>query len=614
MNAQSGVLSIESKNIFSILKKWLYTEQDIVFRELISNASDAVAKLAAMQEAGHVQGRCPAGKISVTLDPAENRIVISDNGIGMTEEEIDRYINQIAFSGAEDFISRYSETQKNPIIGHFGVGFYSAFMLADHVAIETKSYLADAPAVRWDCSEDMSYRMTEGTRTEHGTDIILYLEEGHPYLKKAEEVNDIIKKYFQFLKTEIWFDAPGFDHVRINDPDPVWKKPDSETTTEEMNLFYKEFYQDVSDPLFWIKFESLDIGVKGIIFFRNTKNQTEELDGTFKVYNQGVYIGENIRELIPRFVNLQSGIIECTDLPLVVSRATLREEDQKEDIAGLIYECLSQEITIGLNSLYKDKRADYEAFWPNLNAFVKYGILQDKIFASVMTRKVVFQDLYGNYKTIREYLGEESDSDRGTVYYSSDAIEQAHYIEIFKKCHLNALLFDHVIDQPFLRRQEMVHPNTDFVRIDSNIEALFQGCLNDGDEAKVTLLTDKIHAAIGERLGKMELKITNLEVESITTLIINDEKARRMADMLEIYGMINSTDVGVKELQSRSKLLVNLSNEIIKHILVCSDDEAGQILNQLFDLALMSQGNLNPEDVEGFIQRSEAMIGLAIQK
>ncbi|MEL7655637.1 MAG: hypothetical protein AAGU75_06995, partial [Bacillota bacterium] len=323
----------------------------------------------------------------------------------------------------------------------------------------------------------------------------------------------------------------------------------------------------------------------------------------------------NIKELVPKFVNLQSGIIDCTNLPLVVSRSTIREEDRKEDIASLIYECLSQEVTIGMNNLFENNRTDYEKFWPNLNAFVKYGILQDKIFASVMTRKVIFEDIYGNYKTIREYIDDEVNSDKVTVYYVSDSIEQAHYIEIFKRCHLNALLFDHVIDQPFMRRQEMVHQNIGFVRIDSNIESLFKGYLNDGDEGKVEALSRKINHALGERIGKLELKITNLEEESITTLIINDEQSRRMADMLEIYGMIRPTDTSLKEMQSKSTFLVNLNNDIIRYVL--NSGEEGQsdlIINQLFDLALMSQGTLNIENVEGFILRSESVISQLIQK
>lgn len=614
MSKQSGFLSIESKNIFSILKKWLYTEQDIVFRELISNASDAIEKLATLQEAGKTDREYPSGQITVTLDTEGNRIVISDNGIGMTQDEIDQYINQIAFSGAADFINQYSENQRDSIIGHFGVGFYSAFMLADHVAIETKSYQEDALSVRWDCNSDMSYEMAAGARKSHGTDVILYLNENNPYLQKPSAVHDIIKKYFMFLKTEIYFDAPDFDHVLVNDTNPIWKQPELDIDPEKMKEFYREFYDDVSNPLFWIQFESADIGIRGILFFRDTKNKTEEIDGTFKIYNRGVYVGENIKELVPKFVNLQSGIIDCTDLPLVVSRSTIRDEEQKNDIASLIYECLSQEVTIGINDLFQNKREKYETYWPNLNAFVKYGVLQDKIFASVMTRKVIFEDIYGKYATIQEYLNNETNSDKGTVYYASDAIEQAHYIEIFKKCHLNALLFDHVIDQPFMRRQEMVHPGTEFVRIDSNIESLFEGVLHDGDEAKVEMLAQKINHALGERLGKMELKITNLEEESITTLIINDEKARRMADMLEIYGMIKPTDTSIKEMQSKSTLLVNLSNNIIKFVLNSEEEsQSSLILNQLFDLALMSQGDLNPDDVESFILRSESIMNGFIQ-
>lgn len=614
MNKHNGFLSIESKNIFSILKKWLYTEQDIVFRELISNASDAIEKLSALQENGKVNKEYLAGNISVTLDTEGKRIIISDNGIGMTEEEVDKYINQIAFSGAADFINQHRENQTESIIGHFGVGFYSAFMLADRVVIETKSFKEDAPAVHWDCKSDMSYEMTPGFRTAQGTDVILYINENNPYIDKPHTVYDIIKKYFMFLKTEIYFNGPKFENVIVNDTNPIWKQIDSKIVPEDMNKFYHEFFNDISDPLFWIKFESVDIGIRGILFFRDTKNGTEEIDGSFKIYNRGVYVGENIKELVPKFVNLQSGIIDCNSLPLVVSRSTIREQEQKDNMANLIYECLSQEATIAMNNLFENHREKYEKFWPHLNAFVKYGILQDKIFASVMARKVIFEDIYDKYCTIQEHIGGTAKGDKVTVYYASDSIEQAHYIEIFKKCHLNALLFDHVIDQPFMRRQEVVHPNIEFVRIDSNIESLFRGFLNDEDKLKVEVLTQKINHALGKRLGKMELKITNLEEGSITSLIINDEKSRRMADMLELYGMIKGTDHSIKEMQSKSTFLVNLNNDIIRFVLNVRDEsQSDMIINQLFDLALMSQGNLNLEDVESFILRSETMINNFIQ-
>lgn len=612
LNNQKRLLSIESKNIFSILKKWLYTEQDIVFRELISNASDAIEKRTTLEQQNGLEGTSPTPQISLTLDQENQRIIFSDNGIGMTESEVDRYINQIAFSGATDFINQQGETQAESIIGHFGVGFYSAFMIADHVAIETKSALPNAQAVRWDCLSDMSYEMKEGFKTDIGTDVILYLDPSSSYLQEPAKVFEIIKKYFQFLKTEIRLNAPGYDSVLINEPNPIWKRPVGQVTTEEMNTFYKEYYGDISDPLFFIPFESVDLGVKGIIFFRDTKHGTEELDGSFQVYNRGVYVGENIKKLIPKFVNLQSGIIDCTNLPLVVSRSTIRENESNNEMLHLIYETLVQEVTIALHNLFEN-RSEYERLWPHLNAFVKYAILQDKIFASVMTNKVIFQTIFGEYQTIREYLGE--DRENTTVYYTADSIEQAHYIEIFKRCHQNALLFDHVIDQPFLRLQESVHPNVQFVRIDSNIESLFQGSLDEEDQLRVDSLTDMIHRAIGERFGNLELKITNLEEESISTLILHDETARRMADMLEMYGLIKGTDYNLKEMQSKSTFLINLNNDIVQFVLGSADEsQADMILNQLFDLAMMSQGTFQPDEVEGFINRSETILKAYIQQ
>lgn len=613
MTDRKGLLSIESKNIFTILKKWLYTEQDIVFRELISNASDAIEKLTHLSS--HDKNILQIeGKILVTLDVAAKQLIISDNGIGMSEEEVHKYINQIAFSGATEFISQNSQADEDTIIGHFGVGFYSAFMLADHVAIETKSYKKDTPAIRWDSLSDMSYTMTTCDKTDIGTDIILYLDEHSPYLEKPDLIYDIIKKYFIFSKTTIYFQSPEHNHVLTNDPSPIWKMPKASVDPAKMIIFYKTFFDDVSDPLFWIQFESIDIGIKGILFFRNTKNGTEELDGTIKVYNKGVYIGENIHKLIPKFVNLQSGIIECDDLPLSVSRSTLQEADEYKDMTSLIYECLSQEVTIALNNLFEKQREVYEAHWPHLNAYVKYGILQDKIFASVMTRKVIFMDIYGHYHTIQEYTHSEPNTHPDTVYYASDRIEQAHYIEIFKKCHLNALLFDHVIDQPFMRKYEIRRPNLKFMRIDSNIESLFKGHLHDNDTANITILTEKFEKALGLRLKTITLRVTNLEHERISTLIIHDENSRRMADMLEIYGFINPTDFSAQEVQAKSHLLVNLNNKIIRFILDSADENLITLtINQLFDLALMSQQALEPEDVEGFINRSESILLSSIE-
>ncbi len=605
---QSGMLSIESKNIFNILKKWLYTDQDIVFRELISNACDAVEKLTNITEK---KENSPGyeGDISVKLDIENKCLIISDNGIGMTYDEVQKYINQIAFSGATDYINKNNQTGIDTIIGHFGVGFYSSFMISNHVAIETKSYRKDKKPVRWDCHMDMSFSMNEGIRTEAGTDVILYLDEDSVYLKNPKMILDIIKKYFIFSKTKIFFEAPDIQKQLVNITEPIFRLSTNLINTEEMNLFYREFFDDVSDPLFWFKFESIDIGVRGILFFRNTKNNTEELDGKIKVYSRGVYVGENIRGLIPKFVNLQSGIIECDNLPLVVSRNTIREENSQENILTLISECLAQEVTIYLNDMFEKRRDQYEAHWPNINAFVKYSILQDKTFASVMTRKAVFMDLTGKYYTIKEYIEKFGGPEGNEIYYSSDAVDQAYYIGIFKRCGLNALLFDHVIDQPFMQRYEVLNPSVKFIRIDSNIEALFNGEMTEKDVKNSEIVENKFKNAIGSRIGNIRLKVSNLQHESISAIIINDEKARRMADMMEIYGLIKATNFSDRKIQAKSTLLININNNIVRFILNSNNEETlNIIINQLFDLALLNQQALEPEDIEAFVNRSEALL------
>jgi len=621
----NGSLSIESDNIFTILKKWLYTEQDIVFREIVSNASDAIEKRTVTDPGA------PAGEITVAVEPDRGCIVISDNGIGMTVAEVDDYINRIAFSGAADFIEKNHGGVEASVIGHFGVGFYSSFMIADSVVIETLSCAPEAEAVRWECGADMRFSMSAGSRTEPGTDVILRVPDDCPYLTDSNAAYEILRKYFIFLKTPVRLNAPGesgYAGELVNDTSPIWKIRGAHEGTPEddaaMAGFYKEFFDDILDPLFSVRFESIDIGVSGVIFFRNTKNGKEEIDGKFKIYSRGVYIGDNIPSLIPKFVGLQSGIIDCRDLPLLVSRGDIRDagnDTGDAEAPELIYETLTQEVTIAVNDLFTNDRAAYEAMWPHLNAFVKYSILQDKVFASVMTRRVIFEDLYGKYYTISEYresLGAppqgEPGQDSVTISYVTEPVEQAHYIELFRRNGMNALIFDHVIDQPFLRKQELVHPNTRFVRIDSDTQELFKGAADGADEQAVSALEEKFRAALGSRLDNLTLNITSLETDVINVLVVHDEKSRRMTDMLEMYGMMSGMDTAAREAQSGSALLVNMNNDVIRYVLGADEDRAGFIIKQLFDLAMLSQGALNLEDVETFIQRSETLLGSMITK
>ncbi|MBG0763562.1 MAG: molecular chaperone HtpG [Tissierellales bacterium] len=604
---KKGTLTIEEKNIFTILKKWLYTEEDIVFRELVSNGIDAVGKLKS-----ETNNQSYSGKITVILDSDKKQLIVKDNGIGMTEEEVDKYINKIAFSGAAEFIENNNKKDTKNIIGHFGVGFYSSFMISDHVTIKTQSYKEDNYPVQWDCTSDMIYNIREIKKDSVGTEVILNLKDSSKYLKNPELVKNILEKYFVFSSTDVYYVNKG-EEVKVNKSEPIWKKNEKDISVKDMNLFYQDFFDDVTAPLFWIKFESLDIGIRGILFFRNTKNGTEDLDGKIKVYNRGVYIGSNIKEMIPKFVNLQSGIIECDNLPLVVSRSNLRE-GEGDNILQLISETLSQEITIAMNSVFEKNRDKYELYWPEINAFMKYGILKDKIFASVMTRKIIFKDIYGNYQTIPEFLNDKNNNvpDK-TVYYTSDEIDQAHYIEVFKKCGINALLFDHVIDQPFMQKYEVVKPGVKFIRIDSNIESIFKGSLDEDNEEIANIVKEKFENILQDRLDNTSVKVTQLAHQDISTLIINDEKSRRMTDMLEIYGFINPSDMASKKVKSKSTLLVNLNNKIIKHISILSDDKSlYTMINQLYDLSLMSQQALKPEDVENFILRSESILSKSI--
>lgn len=600
----SGNLSIEQKSLFALLKHALYEEQDIVFRELISNACDAIEKRYGLLPSEN--GAPFAGEVHVHLNTKDGLLVIRDNGIGMTRDEVDRYINQIAFSGAEEFVRTHGGAGEDTIIGHFGVGFYSAFMAADHVSIETKSVLPKTDPVRWDCYADMSFTMQAGQRSAPGTEITLHLGEDVPYRVDSKFAAESIRKYFQFNKTPVFFSVDDGEAVLINDPDPVWRKPDADA--EAARVFYRSYFDDPSDPLFWMPFESADIGVRGILFFRNVRNGTAELDGTIRVFSRGVYIGENIRALIPKFVNLQNGILECDNLPLAVTRSNLVKDKQGDGTAALIRECLTQEVAIRLHDLFSNARAEYEAFWPNLNAFVKYAVLQDRTLASVMMKKVIFRNIFGSYQTLSEYL-DEAEPGAETVYYASDAVEQAHYIELFKKVGMNALLFDHVIDQPFLRKYETVRPSARFVRVDSDIGGLFEGTLKEGDTETARVLEGKIQAALGERLDTLSLRITRLKHDGISMLIINDEKARRMADMLEMYGMVCPEEASKARLQAAGTLLVNLNNPLIRYLL-CGENAQRQdrVLRQLYDLAKLNQQALQQEHMEEFILRSEALL------
>lgn len=608
MNAEKiGQLNVEKNKVFSLLNKSLYSQEDIVFREIVSNSADAINKRFDLDDINK------KGLIELVIDKDKSTVTVKDNGIGMTFDEVDKFINQIAFSGSKEYNDALQASNKErSIIGHFGVGFYSSFMIAKNVSIDTLSGKEHEKAVSWFCSNDMNYKQKASTKKDIGTDVTLYLTNDSKYLNDENLVKNILSKYFKLLAIPLYLTVIEDSEIKskelINSKEAFWKKIDS-MSYDELNEYYKESFNDVFDPCLSMKFQSLDLGIRGIIFFRKTRNETSELDGTFKIYNNGVFIGENIKQIIPKHINLQSGIIECSNLPLVVSRAEFRDESEENEIFSLIREAISQEIVIFLNDLFTNHREKYEACWEDLNAFVKYSILVDKTFASVLTRKVLFKNIEDKYLTLNEFMDSKETNINKQIYYTSDPYEQSYYFEIFRKCSLDLLQFDHVIDKPFMQRLNLLFPKIEFTRIDSVSVNIFKGEIEDKDKIQASKIETVIEKTLGPKIKYFELEISKLSHQDIHLIILNDENSRRFSDMMEIYGLMNPDEKEKILAQSKAKLLVNLNSPIIKY-LGKSDDLAkiDFITNYLFNLALMGQNALDIGQTGNFVSQSELLL------
>jgi molecular chaperone HtpG len=610
MTTHADVLSIESRNVFGILKKWLYAEPDVVFRELISNAADAVAKLAELM--GNTVG---PGRIDVLIDVATRRLVISDNGLGMTAEEVDKYINQIAFSGASEFVNALEDEDSTSLIGQFGVGFYSAFMLADHVQLLTRSYQADADPVQWDCDSEMAFRMGSGDRAEVGTSVILDLNPDSPYLADPELALSAIKRFFRFLATEIRYtfqpaepdaaDPARYRDTLVNDPNPVWRRPAAQVAPEEMRAFYRDHFGDGRDPLFWLPIESVDLGLRGIVFFRDTKAGAEALDGRFEVFSKGVFIDSNPQQLVPKFANLQNGIIECDQLPLVVSRGQVRNGGG-DDMAGKVAECLSQELAIALHAMFTQERPRYEEIWRELAAFVKYGVLTDRIFASVMTRRLLFASVAGELLTLGEYLEQVAPDYPGTVFYTSDPVGQAAYVEAFRASGVPALILDHVIDQPLLQRLEAVTKDVRFVRLDAEASRVLALEPDPADADLAACVVERFARFSADRLSGADTQPVWLRVADLPVVLTSDEGARRMSELAQMSGLVSGR--AADELAVPRTLLVNLRNPLVRRIGDLPEPLAATAIAQLVDLILLGQDELSPEQLLGFLTRSHNIL------
>lgn len=619
-----GNISVDSENLFPIIKKWLYSDKDIFLRELVSNGCDAVTKLKKLASIGEAQiDENEKFKVTVSIFKDAKKLVISDNGIGMTAEEIDKYINQIAFSGASDFLSKYKEEDDkgSQIIGHFGLGFYSAFMVADSVEIDSLSYQDGAKAAKWTCDGSMEFDLTDGDRTERGTTITLNIAEDSKEFLEESTIRQILHKYCAFLPIEIYVEVPedkhedhcdcGNDHDHeheddtpsepkpINNTTPLWMKKPSECTDEEYKEFYRNVFMDFNEPLFWIHLNvDYPFNLKGILYFPKINHEFAGQEGQIKLYNNQVFVADNVKEVIPEFLMLLKGVIDCPDLPLNVSRSFLQNDGYVKKISSHITKKVADKLT----SIYNNERENYEKYWDYINIFIKYGCLRDEKFYEKVKDVIIYKDIDGKYLTLDEYLDGKEEKD---VYYVSDPQTQSQYINMFKNQGLNAVVLPSMMDTHFISLVEMKQTGVKFKRIDSAINDISDNTEKD-DSAKEQeeKLIEKFKNEIKDDTLKIEVQ--SLKDDSIPAVILLGEQSRRMQEMYKAYGqqMAGMADMFHDEFT----LVLNSNNSLIKKIDTLNDEDANLVIDHVYDLAKISHSPLPAEQMTKFIERSNKLL------
>ena len=660
--AKSGSLSINSENIFPIIKKWLYSDHDIFYRELVSNGCDAITKLKKLALMGEYETPDDETyKVQVTVNPKEKTIRIEDNGLGMTEDEVDEYINQIAFSGAQDFLNKYKDkANEDQIIGHFGLGFYSAFMVADKVTIDTLSYKPDAKPVHWESEGGTEFDMKEGTKEGHGTVITLYLNEDSAEFANEYRAREILDKYCAFMPVEIYLNdetaEPQYDTIEkdeltdkdtiietivepakteekekedgtketvevspakekykiarrpvaVNDTNPLWNKHPNECTDEEYKEFYRKVFQDFKEPLFWIHLNmDYPFNLKGILYFPKINMEYESIEGKIKLYNNQVFIADNIKEVIPEFLMLLKGVIDCPDLPLNVSRSAL----QNDGFVKKISDYITKKVADKLSGMCKTDRENYEKYWDDINPFIKFGCLKDEKFEEKMKDYILFKDLDGKYLTLQDCLDNAKEKHENVIYYVTDEKEQSQYINMFRKEGLDAVYMGHSIDSPFIGQLEQKHEGLKFLRIDADVTDTFKEEVKEEDaetfKADAQKLTDTFKKALAN--DKLEIKVEKLKDGQLASMITVSEENRRMQDMMKMYnmyGMDPSMFGSVGE-----TLVLNANNKLVQYVLAHEEgDLTEKICRQLYDMASLSHGSLTPERMTQFIARSNEIM------
>ena len=695
MQMEKGSLSIESENMFPIIKKWLYSDHDIFVRELVSNGCDAITKLKKLEVMGEYDfpEDYKAG-IQVEVSPEHKTLSFTDTGIGMTEAEVKEYINQVAFSGATDFLEKYKDkTNEDQIIGHFGLGFYSAFMVADKVTIDTLSWQKDAAPVHWESEGGINFEMSDGDKKEVGTKITLYLSEDSVEFANEYRIKEIIEKYCSFMPVNIYLSKEGAEQeyetidaadireddvvvekfteeakteekenengeketveispakekakinkrpVSLSDTTPLWMKHPNECTDEEYKSFYRKVFNDYKEPLFWIHLNmDYPFNLKGILYFPKVNTQYDNLEGVIKLYNNQVFIADNIKEVIPEFLMLLKGVIDCPDLPLNVSRSAL----QNDGFVKKISDYITKKVADKLSGMYKVDRENYEKYWDDISPFIKFGCLKDQKFQEKMKDFIIFKNLDDKYITLPEYVenmkgkedseqpevvdaedvakeeaGEETagkEEEPTTVYYVTDIQQQSQYINLFKEQGMDALILAHTIDQPFITQLEQSEDvKVHFQRIDSDLSDSMK---EEGDEETLKKQTETLGDVFKKALGKdqLEVQVQNLKNENISSMITLSEETRRMQDMMKMYSA-GGMGMDTSMFGGGETLILNANNALVKYILDNTEGEhVDMFCKQLYDLAMLANKPLSAEEMTQFVARSNEIMLLLTQE
>ena len=615
MEVTKGSISIDTENIFPIIKKWLYSDKDIFIRELISNGCDAVSKYKRLISLGEVKSsQDEEYKITVSVSKKNKTITFSDNGIGMTAQEVDKYINQVAFSGAEDFFNKYKDKmEETDIIGHFGLGFYSAFMVSTKVEIDTLSFQEGSEPVRWISEGGTEFEISSsGTRTTRGTTITLFLAEDSEEFLEEYEVRSIINKYCSFLPVEIYVvdedkEVKENEEVELkplNDTNPLWLKSPKDCTDEEYKEFYRKVFNVFDEPLFWIHLNvDYPFNLKGILYFPKLNNEFELVEGKVKLYNNQVFVADNIKEVIPEFLLLLKGVIDCPDLPLNVSRSFLQNDRDVNKISKHIIKKVADK----LKSLCKNSREDYEKFWDDIQIFIKFGCLKDEGFYDKIKDYILYKDINGKYITLTDYLESVKDNHENKVFYVNNINQQSQYIKLFKDYGLNAVVLDSTIDNNFISFIEYKEMGTKFNRIDSDLSDVLKDKDNEENKEDNEKIVNLFKGVIGERVEKYSVE--SLKNEDTSAMILISEESRRMMEMQARFAGMN---FGM-DLKEEKTLVINNNNPLVKILVSLNDnedkkEEINVICNQIVDLALLANKELNADELDLFIKRSNSLM------